>query len=151
MRNLFVAATVASAAILIASSPNSMAQTAKQLVGTWRLVSTTNTNAQGAKIEPFGQHPLGSYTFDASGHFTQAIIPGEKGSATGVVAAFGDYSVTNGGKTLVRHILGSQNLGAVGKNLPLKITLSNDELKISNSNPSVQSSELAESVWKRVK
>ncbi|MGB6175672.1 MAG: lipocalin-like domain-containing protein [Methylocella sp.] len=146
---------LASTAMLGMLSGVAHAQSAKDLVGTWRLVSTTNTNAQGVKTEPFGPHPMGSYTFDASGHFTQAIVPGEKGSATGIVAAFGDYSVTNGGKTLVRHILGSQDLGAVAKNLPLEITLANDELTTSNSNPTVNSIAHADiahadSVWRRV-
>lgn len=125
------------------------AVTAEQLVGTWRLVSTTNTNAQGAKVEPFGPHPLGSYTFDASGHFTQAIVPGE-GGGKAIVAAFGDYSVTNGGKTLVRHIVGSQEPSADGKDFPLAITLANDELKVSNPKPTIGTAQV-ESVWQRVK
>ncbi len=113
------------------------------------MVSTTNTNAQGAKVEPFGPHPLGSYTFDASGHFTQAIVPGE-GGGKAIVVAFGDYSVTNGGKTLVRHIVGSQEPSADGKDFPLAITLANDELKVSNSKPTIGTAHV-ESVWKRVK
>lgn len=139
-----------SAAMLAIVPGTAHAVTAKQLVGTWRLVSTTNTNAQGQKIEPFGPHPLGSYTFDARGHFTQAIVPGEKESATAVVAAFGDYTVTGGGQTLVRHIVGSQNPSANGKDLSLKITLANDELKVSNPNPTTGGTRV-ESVWKRVK
>lgn len=101
------------------------------------------------KVEPFGPHPLGSYTFDASGHFTQAIVPGE-GGGKAIVVAFGDYSVTNGGKTLVRHIVGSQEPSADGKDFPLAITLANDELKVSNSKPTIGSAHV-ESVWKRVK
>lgn len=138
---------ITSAVLVIPSTAHAV--TAKQLVGTWRLVSTTNTNAQGAKVEPFGPHPLGSYTFDASGHFTQAIVPGE-GGGKAIVVAFGDYSVTNGGKTLVRHIVGSQEPSADGKDFPLAITLANDELKVSNSKPTIGSAHV-ESVWKRVK
>ncbi len=128
---------------------SSQAQTAKDLVGTWRLVSTDNTDATGAKIEPFGPHPLGSFTFDANGHFTQVIVPAEKGP-TELVAAFGDYSVTNGGKTLVRHMLGIQDASAIGKDLPIEITLSNDELKTSNVTTTT-SARHAISVWHRVK
>ena len=89
--------------------------------------------------------------FDASGHFTRAIVPAEQGSATAIVADFGNYSVTNGGKPLVRRVLGSQNPGIIGKDLPIEITLKNDELKTSNPTPSVSGTERAESVWKRVK
>lgn len=126
------------------------AVTVKQLVGTWRLVSTTNTDAQGTKIEPFGPHPLGSYTFDARGHFTEVIVPGEKGSATAVVAQFGDYSVTNGGKTLAIHVIGSQNPSVDGKDAPRTIALSKGELKVSNPNPSIGGAHV-EAVWKRVR
>lgn len=143
------ALALTSAAMLVMLPSVARAVTANQLVGTWRLVSTTNTNAQGAKVEPFGPHPVGSYTFDTSGHFTQAIVPGE-GGGKGIVAVFGDYSVSNGGKTLVRHIVGSQNPSADGKDLPLTITLANDEMKVSNSNPTVGTAHV-ESVWKRVK
>ena len=147
---LVTALGLISAAMLGMSPGVAHAVTAKQLVGTWHLVSTTNTDAQGAKIEPFGPHPLGSYTFDAKGHFTQVIVPGEKDSATAVVAAFGDYSVTNGGKTLVLHIVGSQNSSANGKDLPRQITLTKDELKVRNSNPTTGGAR-AELVWKQVR
>lgn len=146
-----VAAGLTSAAVIVALPRTAHAVTAKQLVGTWRLVSTANTNAQGAKIEPFGPHPLGSYTFDAKGHFTQVLVPGEAGSGTAVVAAFGDYSVTDGGKSLVLHIIGSQNPSADGKDIPRQITLVKDELKVSNSNPTTAGGGHVESVWKRVK
>ena len=151
MRNGIVTKVAASTAILVVLSAGVMAQSPEQLVGTWRLVSTTNTNAQGASIEPFGPHPLGSYTFDANGHFTQVIVPGEKGAATGMVATFGDYTLSNGGKTLTRNIVGSQNLQAVGKALPLEISISQDEMVVTNATPSVQTSERATAIWKRVK
>lgn len=151
MRTRIVAQIAASTAVGLVVATSAMAQGAEPLVGTWRLVSTTNTNAQGAAVEPFGPHPLGSYAFDASGHFTQVIVPGEKGSATGLVATFGDYAVSNGGKTLTRNIVGSQNLQAIGKALPLEISISNGEMTVSNASPSVQTSERATAIWKRVK
>lgn len=143
--------TLFSTVISAMSSSTAQAQSAKDLVGSWRLVSTANTNAQGNKVEPFGPHPLGSYTFDATGHFTQVIVPGENGSTASVLAAFGDYTVTNDGKTLVRYILGSQDSSVVGEDLPVNFTLANDQMTVSNSSPSVNSSAHAESVWKRVR
>lgn len=125
------------------------AGTGSELVGTWRLVSTTSIDAKGTKFTPLGAHPLGSYTFDSSGHFTQAIVPSDKGGRE-VVAAFGDYRLIEGGKTLVLHLVGSQNLAAIGKDLPREVTLANDELKISNPNPTGGAARV-EAVWKRVR
>ena len=48
-------------------------------------------------------------------------------------------------------MLGSQNSAIVGKDLPIEITLKNDELMTSNSTPSVSGTDRADSVWKRVK
>jgi hypothetical protein len=65
---------LASTAMLGMLSGAAHAQSAKDLVGTWILASSSVTSAQGAKVEPFGRHPVGSFTFDASGHFTQVIV-----------------------------------------------------------------------------
>lgn len=139
-----------SAAMLVMSPGAAHAITARQLVGTWRLLSIKFTNAQGVATEPFGPHPVGSITFDAGGHFTAVIVPGEKGAATGIVANFGDYSVTNGGKTLVLHLVGSNNPSADGKDVPRAVTLSKGELKENNPNTAVASGH-AEAVFKRIR
>lgn len=133
------------------------AQVAKDLVGTWILASTDNTNAQGAKVEPFGPHPLGSYIFDASGHFIQVIVGSEPSTGQSTnqafVATFGTYSVADGGKTLDLHIVGSNSQDLDGKVIKRQITsLTGDELKISNSSPQTAvGAGGANSDWKRAK
>lgn len=43
------------------------APTAKELVGTWNLVTDVNTSADGRKVEPFGPIPEGTAIFDSDG------------------------------------------------------------------------------------
>ncbi len=122
----------------------------KRLVGTWSLVSTTNTNNTGAKVEPFGPHPLGAYMFDPSGHIIQIIVPGEEGAAKNVVATYGTYSV---GKTLIVHMIAAAKPGLDGKDLRRAIvSLTDDELKIYNlATTQAAGGATAELVWKRAK
>lgn len=140
---------IASATSLALVADPAEAVTASDLVGTWRLVSTTSIDTKGAEFKPLGAHPLGSYTFDAAGHFTQAIVPSAKGPGE-IVAAFGDYRLTDGGRTLVLHLIGSQNLAAIGKDLPRRISLQNDKLKVANPHPTGGAARV-EAVWKRVR
>ena len=44
-------------------------QTAKELVGSWTLISIT-VNRDGEKTEPFGSNPKGTMTFDSGGRFS---------------------------------------------------------------------------------
>jgi hypothetical protein len=54
------------------SAGDAFGQTAKELVGSWTLVSVT-VNRDGEKVEPFGPNPKGTMTFD-SGHRFSLII-----------------------------------------------------------------------------
>lgn len=154
-----VAAFGLASAALVALPGAANAVTAKQLVGTWRLVSTTNINAAGVKVEPFGLHPLGSVTFDALGHFTQVIAsaepptPANKGQQH-VIAEFGTYSVKDGGKTLAIHIIGSSTQSLDGKEADRSISrLANGDMKIQNSSASAHSVGTAhvEAIWARAR
>src|SRR5579863_8371025 len=49
--------------------PSAGAQSVKDLVGTWALVSDTNTAPDGRTVQPFGPTPLGIAMFDSNGHF----------------------------------------------------------------------------------
>jgi len=130
--------------------PGAQAQQKPTLVGAWTLVSTSNTDAKGAKIEPFGPHPLGAYMFDASGHFTQMLMSSDP-SKPRSIAAYGTYSVTDGDKTLVLHIVGSAAPKFDGKDLKRQITLlTEDELRISQSTPQIGGGHV-DAVWKRAK
>lgn len=161
-RNIFSLSAIAglglaSTAMLGMLSGAAHAQTAKDLVGAWILASTDNTNAQGAKVEPFGPHPLGSYMFDAGGHYAQVIVGSEPSTGQGAnqatIATYGTYSIADGGKTLALHVVGSNSQDLDGKDIKRQITsLTGDELKISNSSPQTAvGSAHAVSVWKRTK
>jgi Lipocalin-like domain len=123
----------------------------KQLVGTWVLVSTTNANAAGVKVEPFGPHPSGALMFDDKGHVVQILVPSEGGTGKNIVATYGAYSVVDGGKTLVVHILAAGNPSIDGTDSKRAIvSLTKDELKIhSFATTQAAGGATAEAVWKR--
>ena len=120
MRHLITVAMTAAAYLGIAV-PGTVAQTAKDLVGTWTLKSDTSTTPDGRTIQPFGPNPRGIAIFDGSGRF--AIINSRpdlpkfasnnrmRGTAEeneaivqGSFAFFGTYSVAN--RVIVQHIEG---------------------------------------------
>jgi Lipocalin-like domain len=120
MSHLITAATIAAACLGIAV-PGAVAQTAKDMVGTWTLESDTTTTPDGRTVQPFGPNPQGVAIFDNSGHF--AIVNSRpdlprfasnnrmRGTAEeneaivhGSISFFGTYSVANG--VIVQHIEG---------------------------------------------
>src|SRR5262249_12725548 len=52
---------------------NTAEQAAKDMVGTWNLVSDVNTSAEGRKVEPFGPSPQGMAIFDSDGRFAIVV------------------------------------------------------------------------------
>jgi hypothetical protein len=64
-------------AIVLASlTVRAVAQTAKDIVGTWTLVSNQNVNPDGTKVQPFGPNPSGILIFDGSGHYSIQVMRG---------------------------------------------------------------------------
>jgi hypothetical protein len=113
-------ALVASAIVLIVLPGTfhgtAYAQTAKQMVGTWRLVSSVNA-MNGTQVKPFGDKPLGLAAFTADGHFLQVLMRDDlpkiasnnRGQATaaeaqaimkGSIGLYGTYSVKGNVLTL---------------------------------------------------
>jgi len=111
-RHILGLTTLAALATLaLASLPTAaIAQTAKDLVGTWQLVSNVNIRQDGSKVDLFGPNPKGIAIFEANGNF--AIInlnpavpkfasnnraqgtPAEnKAAVEGSIALFGTYAV----------------------------------------------------------
>ena len=97
------------------------AQSAKDMVGTWKLVSDVNTASDGNKIEPFGPTPEGIAIFDSSGHFAIVVsrpdlpkfvsnnrmhgAPEEnKAVVQGTIGFFGIYTVAD--SVLDQHVEG---------------------------------------------
>jgi hypothetical protein len=56
----------------ILPNEEAVAQTAKELVGTWTLVSIT-FEQNGKKTDFYGPNPRGQLTFDADGHFSEIL------------------------------------------------------------------------------
>src|SRR5258708_36657433 len=54
------------------SAADAFGQTAKELVGSWTLISVT-VNRDGEKAEPFGPNPKGTMTFDSGRRFSIII------------------------------------------------------------------------------
>src|ERR1700757_3629924 len=57
----------------LSTAATAAAQSAKDMVGTWKLVSDVNTASNGSKVEPFGRTPEGMAICDRSGHFAIVI------------------------------------------------------------------------------
>jgi len=117
--------------------PGAVAQTAKDLVGTWSLQSDDTVTSDGHKLQPFGPNPKGTAIFDSTGHFAIVVSRPDlpkfasdnrmKGTAEeneaivrGSIAFFGTYSLKNG--VIVQHIEGGTWPGWVGTDQKRTIT-----------------------------
>ena len=130
-------------ACLAIALPSAVAQTAKELVGTWSLQSDVSVTSDGRKLQPFGPNPRGTAIFDSTGHFAIVVsrpdLPkfasdnrmtgtAEENAAIvrGSIAFFGTYSVKNG--AIVQHIEGGTWPGWVGTDQKRTITsFANDQ------------------------
>jgi hypothetical protein len=89
-----------------------LAQTAKDLVGTWTNTSNVNVRVDGTRADSFGANGKGTIIFDSTGHYASvtlnADIPkfasGNRNTGTaeenkavvqGSLAHFGSYTVTD--------------------------------------------------------
>lgn len=140
--------------------------TAKDLVGTWTLVSVT-LEQDGNKSDLFGPNPQGQVTFDSNGRMSLIInrsdlpkfasnnrhagTPEEnKAVVQGSIAYFGTYSVSETDKTVATHIEGGTFPNWIGTDQKRLFTISGDELKWTTPTTSLGSG-TALDVWKRAK
>ena len=164
MKKLFIAAPlrglganrVIVLAVLLASTAGSgaLAQSAKDLVGAWTLVSA----------DAYGSNPKGTLIFDANGHFsaqfmrsdlpkyasnnrTQGTPEEYKATVQGYIGYFGTYAYN--GADLVFHIEGSSFPNWNGTDQKrTNVTTTGDELKYSQPTPSAGGPPIVV-VWKR--
>jgi hypothetical protein len=141
------------------------AQTAKDLVGTWKPVSIVVTGPDGRRTEPFGPNPNSILTFDANGRFVlvntrpdlpkfasnnrmQGTAEENKAIVQGTIAYFRTYTVVD--KVIIHKLEGSTwpNWAATDQKRPI-ISLTGDEMKLSNPAASVGGT--AEATYKRIK
>ena len=142
--------------VLLASTGGSagLAQSAKDLVGAWTLVSA----------EAYGPNPKGLLIFDANGHFSSQFMKADlpkytsnsrtqgtpeeyKATVQGYLGYFGTYALN--GSDLVFHIEGSSFPNWNGaEQKRTNVTITGDELKYSQPTPSAGGSPVV-IVWKR--
>ncbi len=116
------------------------------LVGTWRLVSYTDTPEGGAPVHAFGEHPTGQFIFTADGHVSISIMrnPPDVGTPSldrdpdtcvpaWYCAYFGTYKVDYHANTWVTHVLGGNIPNYIGTDQARKFGLRDDRLVIIES------------------
>ena len=143
--------------------------TAKDLVGTWTLVSIT-LEKDGTKTDMYGPNPQGQTTLDANGHFSAIIIrsdlpkfasnnreagtPDEnKAILQGSIAFFGTYSVdVTADKTIVtQHVESCTFPNWNGTDRKLSSEISGDEVSQTAMSTASTGTGIAHLVWKRAK
>jgi len=138
-----------------------------QIVGTWSLVSQSQTLKDGSTRHPAGMNPKGVNIFTADGQFVllfmrddlPKIAGGDRAKATadearavvgGSIGYFGSYTVDEPTKTIVYRIQGATFANLVGVDQKRVISLlTTDELKYRNPGPI--SGGFVEAAFKRAK
>jgi hypothetical protein len=154
-RNLLAVstATVFGLALMAGSAA---AQSAKDLMGSWTIVS----------VDGYGPNPKGFLTFDANGRYSLQLLrsdlqkyasnsrtqgtPAEyKATVDGSLSYFGTYALS--GSDLTLHVDGSTFPNWIGTDQKrVNVSITGDELKYTNMAPSGGGAALP-LVWKRVK
>jgi hypothetical protein len=151
------------------SAPNAaMAQIAKDIVGTWTLVSNSSVRADGTKVDTFGSNPKGTLMFDGNGRFAVVVMRSDlprfagktslegtaeeyKAVMQGMLVTFGTFTINEADKTITTQIEGSSFPNLTGNEQKRVVTaLTGDELKYANPTGVGQTSTV-ELTWKRVK
>jgi hypothetical protein len=144
---------------------DAVAQTAKDLVGTWKMVTNINIAPDGRRSESFGPAPNSILTFDANGRFVfvgtrpdlpkfasnnrmQGTAEENKAIVQGSIAYFGTYSVVD--KVLIQKVEGSTWPSWIGtdQKRPI-ISFMGDDMKMAN--PVTTLGGTSEGTYKRVK
>jgi hypothetical protein len=150
---------------VVLAAGGAFAHTAKDLAGTWTLVSAT-TEKDGNKNDTFGPNPQGMLTLDANGHYVVAIVraglprvasnnrttgtPEEnKAIVVGSIAHFGAFSVNAADKSITFKIVAATFPNWAGSTQKRAFTVAGDELKWTAAAASGGGTGTV--VWKRAK
>ena len=151
--------------LIVAAPGVASGQSAKDLVGTWTLVSTDTVRPDGGRIPTFGDTPNGLIVFTSDGHFIYLYSRGDlpkfvsnnrttgtpeenRAVVQGSIAYFGTYSVND--RVINVHIEGSTFPNWEGADQKRLFAVSGDELRIINPTPSIGWG-TAQVIWKRAK
>ena len=138
----------------------------EKIAGTWAVVANDNVAPDGTKRQLFGPKPKGLLVLAANGQYSQIIerpdrskfksnnrLEGtaeeNKAAVQGTVATFGTWSVDEASKTLTVRIEGGLFPNLAGTDSKRTVTVTGDDMKISNPNPS--SGGKSENIYKRIK
>ena len=131
-------------AVCVALGATAFAQSAKDLAGTWQLVSNVVTTADGKKSDQFGPNPHGIIYFESNGHYVLSIMrdglpkfagkgrmkgtPEEyKAIVQGSISHFGTYEVE--GDKIVFHVAYATFPNWDGSTSKRPFKISGDELQ----------------------
>ena len=141
------------------------AQTAKDLIGAWTLVSDENVRADGSRVQVMGPNPQGLLIFDADGRYSlQLLRPGRpkfasnnrmegtpeenKAAVQGANPHWGTYSVNEANKTIDFKIEHAFFPNWEGTEQKRPFTITGDQLRYTAT---ASTGGTAELVWKRAK
>jgi lipocalin-like protein len=142
---------------------------ARQLVGTWRLISRVVTLEDGTADQDagLGKTPTGYLMYDSSGHMAAQLMRADRPMATdcgtsdaapsensrsinGYDAYFGTYAIDETGHTVTHHLEGALVAADVGKNLVREFHVSVDKLTIIVRTNSPKEKQIRTLIWERV-
>ncbi len=136
--------TIQRIAVLLAFSVAAQSAQEVDLVGTWKLVRFVNF-IDGEAIHPFGESPMGYFTYTSDGHVTiqiqnevppsswKSLEPRDDGfgaESPWYVGYFGRYTVDLEAGEVIHHVEGGSVLHYIGTDQHRPFTLSGDTLVI---------------------
>ena len=161
-RTTLALSTVALLCLGVALPATGVADTAKDIVGNWMLVSADSVRPDGGRVRTFGDNPKGTIVFTSDGRFIYLFASGDlpkfasnnratgtpeenKAVVQGSIATFGSYSTVDKDVTLkVEH---STYPNWMGTDQKRTVTITGNELKWSN--PAGSAGGVVELVFKR--
>jgi len=166
-RSIFALFTIT--ALGLASLPTSTIAQQKslkdQLVGTWTFVSATTKRPDGSP--QWGSNPKGLAIYTDNGRFSESVMRSDrtkfaannrlqgtaddnKAVAQGTISTYGTYSVDEAKKTYTLRIEGSSYPNWEGTEITRPVTITGDEMTVTNPSPSVGGSP-SQLVFRRAK
>lgn len=142
---------------------------ARDLVGTWRLVSRVVTLEDGTAVQDagLGKAPTGYLIYDASGHVAAQMMKADRPmaidcgiagpapndnsqSVNGYEAYFGTYTIDATGHKATHHLEGALAAADVGKNLVRDFQVSGEKLTIVVRTNLPKEKQIRTLTWERV-
>ena len=149
----------------VAIPSTAVAQTARELVGTWMNISNVNIRPDGSRVDTFGANGKGVIMFDSNGRYASVTLTADlpkfasgnrntgtpeenKAVVQGSIAHFGTYSVAD--KVIILKVEGSTWPSWTGTDQKRNvISFTGDEIKWTVLPASIGGT--AEVGWRRVK